>query len=52
MKLAKNEPAILIALVISVLTIVGQVLAGGLTWAAAAPLLVGIVVRQFVTPAP
>jgi hypothetical protein len=46
-----KEPALIIAAVIAALTVVGQVLSGDLTWAAATPLLAGAIVRQFVTPA-
>lgn len=48
----KQEPAVLIGLLVSILTIVGQVATAELTWAAAVPLIVGILTRFFVTPAP
>lgn len=47
----KREPAVLIGLLISILTVIGQALSSDLTWAAAIPLIVGIVTRFFVSPA-
>lgn len=51
MSIIKQEPAVLIGLLITVLTVVAQVLSGDLTWAAAVPLIVGIITRFFVSPA-
>lgn len=48
----KKEPALIIGVLIAVLTVVGQVASGGLTWAAAVPLIVAAITRQFVTPTP
>lgn len=47
----KKEPALIVAALIAALTIVGQVLSGDLTWAAATPLVVGAITRQLVSPA-
>lgn len=47
----KKEPALLVGLAISVLTLLGQVVSGDLTWAAAVPLITGAVARFFVSPA-
>lgn len=47
----KKEPALIIGAVIAALTVVGQVVSGDLTWAAAVPLIASAIVRQFVTPA-
>jgi hypothetical protein len=47
----KKEPAIIIGILIALLTVLGQVAAGDVTWAAAVPVLAGIVTRFFVSPA-
>lgn len=47
----KNEPALIIGALVSILTAVGQVVSGDLTWAAAVPVIVGVVTRFFVSPA-
>lgn len=47
----KREPAVIIGLLMSILTVLGQVATSELTWAAALPLLGGIIIRFFVTPA-
>ena len=52
MTIIKREPAVLIGLLVSVLTVIGQVASGDLTWAAAVPVISGLVIRQFVTPTP
>jgi hypothetical protein len=53
MKLAKNEPAIIIGLLITILTGLAQLASSGnLTWAAAVPVIAAALIRQFVTPAP
>lgn len=46
----KKEPALIIGAVIAALTVVAQVVSGDLTWAAAVPLIVAGVTRQFVSP--
>ncbi len=51
MTIFKREPAVLVGLLISILTVIGQVVSGDLTWAAATPVIAGLVVRQLVTPA-
>lgn len=50
MTIFQKEPALLIGLAITILTLIGQVVSGDLTWAAATPLIVAAVTRQFVTP--
>jgi len=49
----KHEPAILIGLVVAVLVAIQAALAVGtpLTWHALAPMVAGVVIRFFVTPA-
>ena len=46
----KREPAVVLGLVASVALTAAQVSAGDLTWEAAAPLIVGAITRQFVSP--
>lgn len=48
----KKEPALIIGLLISILTLLGQVAAGEVTWAVAVPLIATAITRFFVTPAP
>lgn len=47
-----KEPALIIGILVSVLTLIGQVFTGDITWAAAVPLIASAIVRFFVTPAP
>jgi hypothetical protein len=47
----KKEPALIIGVLVSVLALVGQVVAGDVTWAAAVPLIATAVTRFFVSPA-
>ena len=47
----KSEPAILVGLVTSVVAVVVQAVTGDITWAAAVPLIAGVITRFFVSPA-